>query len=636
MRKYLYCLFIILITSTLFAQTESKETIKNSKDYYWGESSSENDKEAEDAALSRLTKQISVTISSTFERTMQETNENLQETVQDILKTYSSATLKNVQSIRNSSGGMVNVFLYIAKSEVNEIFAERKKLINNIYSNAVDFEQDQNYAGALKSYYFALLLMNSIPEQNIMFNDKSLTTEIPYRINTIITNTKFYLVKDTKISDNERELEFLVEVFDKKANQLDFSFWDGLNQVNVQVMDGDAIFNLIGTSSQFDKLDVNIKYSYYECRNEISVVNELWNVVNRPSFKNTKQVPLKVTEKKEQITEIKKEIISSKDENKVNNSKTTFVEKENKPVLFKGTRELLLINKDSCKVLNKISDQTEKLISIFERGSSKSVNSMFPNDDFIRNKITDMMKYNKINITAGSITADVNKTFTGWELRKIKIVNKYSSLNKQSPEYMVLDFDDNGNLYDVNFGIMDNLYDKFVEQGTYGNDWGNRQVIIKFVEKYRTAFLSRNIKMLDSLFADEAVIIVGRVLKKTKMKDIYKYTKLNEDQPDIRYTQYTKDEYLKNQANVFKNQKDIFVGYNSFKIMKKNKQDNVYGLSMRQFYQATSYSDEGYLFLLVDFNNEQPQIYVRSWQPQEWNETALIKLSNFNLNKLEK
>ena len=73
---------------------------------------------------------------------------------------------------------------------------------------------------------------------------------------------------------------------------------DGLNQVNVQVMDGDAIFNLIGTSSQFDKLDVNIKYSYYECRNEISVVNELWNVVNRPSFKNTKQVPLKVTEKK--------------------------------------------------------------------------------------------------------------------------------------------------------------------------------------------------------------------------------------------------------------------------------------------------------------------------------------------------
>ena len=116
------------------------------------------------------------------------------------------------------------------------------------------------------------------------------------------------------------------------------------------------------------------------------------------------------------------------------------MEKENKPVLFKGTRELLLINKDSCKVLNKISDQTEKLISIFERGSSKSVNSMFPNDDFIRNKITDMMKYNKINITAGSITADVNKTFTGWELRKIKIVNKYSSLNKQSPEYMVLDF----------------------------------------------------------------------------------------------------------------------------------------------------------------------------------------------------
>jgi len=117
------------------------------------------------------------------------------------------------------------------------------------------------------------------------------------------------------------------------------------------------------------------------------------------------------------------------------------------------------------------------------------------------------------------------------------------------------------------------------------------------------------------------------------MKDVYKYSQLNEDQPDVRYMQYTKGEYLKNQSRLFKNQKDIYMGYNSFKISRKNKQDNVYGLSMRQFYNSTSYSDEGYLFLLIDFNQAQPQIYVRSWQPQEWSESALIKLSNFNMNK---
>jgi hypothetical protein len=292
-----------------------------------------------------------------------------------------------------------------------------------------------------------------------------------------------------------------------------------------------------------------------------------------------------------------------------------------------------LINKDSCQVIEQIGRESEKLISILEKGSEKNAKNMYKDDSFLSKKIENVLKYNKIKIASGSVTANVNKTYNGWEVRKITVLNKYPTLNKQASEYMVLDFDSTGKLYDINFGIMDNLYEQFVEQGNYSDDWENRQVIFKFVEKYRTAFLSRNIEMLDSLFADEAVIIVGRVLKKTQMKDVYKYNKLNEEQPDVQYFEYTKGEYLKNQAKVFANQKDIYVGYNSFKISRKNKNDNVYGLSMRQNYQATTYSDEGYLFLLVDFNQKQPQIYVRSWQPQEWSESALIKLSNFNLNK---
>jgi len=629
MKNYIYILLATLTIATLQAQTGSKEAIKNSTQYYWGESSSENEKEAEDAALGRLTRQIATTVSSSYERSLQETSTDLQETVQDILKTFSSATLKNVRAIRNASGGIVEVFLYIPKSEVSEIFNERKKLIDNIYGNALDFEKEQNFTGALKSYYFALLLMHSIPEQNIFFNDINLTTEIPYRINAIISNTKFSLIKDTKINEVERELIYSVKVFDKQANQLDFSFWDGLNQVNVQAIDGEAIFALVGGSTRFDKLDVSIKYSYYESRNEIAAVNDLWNIVNKPSFKNTKQISLKIINDYEPETSTN----SSSIKTNVKHSQSTIEQNKIQPVTFNGTRQLLLTNRDSCRVLEQISGETEKLISLFEKNKTSSIAATFKGDAFLCDKITNIIKFNKLKIASGPIAADVNRTYNGWELRKITVLNKYPTLGKQAPEYMVLDYDDNGNLYDVNFGIMQDLYGQFVEQGLFGDDWGNRQVIIKFAEKYRTAFLSRNIEMLDSLFADEAVIIVGRVLKKTKMKDVYKYSQLNEDQPDVRYMQYTKGEYLKNQSRLFKNQKDIYMGYNSFKISRKNKQDNVYGLSMRQFYNSTSYADEGYLFLLIDFNQAQPQIYVRSWQPQEWSEGALIKLSNFNMNK---
>ncbi|MGE5497021.1 MAG: hypothetical protein ACM3Q2_03080, partial [Syntrophothermus sp.] len=163
--------------------------------------------------------------------------------------------------------------------------------------------------------------------------------------------------------------------------------------------------------------------------------------------------------------------------------------------------------------------------------------------------------------------------------------------------------------------------------------WGNRQVIIKFLEKYRTSFLIRDIAMLDSLFAEDAIIIIGKVLSKKYSGEMYKYIRLNDQQPDVSYMTYTKAEYLKNQKQVFKNQKDLFVGYSTFRITKKNQTPGVYGVSMRQNYNATSYSDEGHLFLLIDFNDNQPQIYVRSWQPQEWDDSSLIKLSNFNLNK---
>ncbi len=94
-----------------------------------------------------------------------------------------------------------------------------------------------------------------------------------------------------------------------------------------------------------------------------------------------------------------------------------------------------------------------------------------------------------------------------------------------------------------------------------------------------------------------------------------------------------KEQYIQRQKEIFKSRKDLYLGYSTFKITRKNKQPNVYGISMRQNYQASGYAVEGYLFLLVDFNEELPQICVRSWQPQEWDDSELIKLSSFNLNK---
>ena len=111
------------------------------------------------------------------------------------------------------------------------------------------------------------------------------------------------------------------------------------------------------------------------------------------------------------------------------------------------------------------------------------------------------------------------------------------------------------------------------------------------------------------------------------------YIKINKEQPDVKYIQYTKEEYISRQNEIFNQVKDIFIDFSTFDISRKNGQELVYGISLRQNYHSTIYSDEGYLFLLVDFYHKLPQLYVRTWQPGEWSEDAIIKLSNITINR---
>ncbi|MBU2507537.1 MAG: LPP20 family lipoprotein [Bacteroidetes bacterium] len=614
---------LIIITPILISSQQfSSRFIKDSPDYYWGEAKSSEVQEAEAKALAMLTGLIAKRVTSNFKSVVKEEGRKVEETVENILETYSTATLKNVERDVQPIDGEYRVFLYILKKEVEKIFDTRREVIGYIFNNAEQFDREKHYTYALKSYYFALLLINSLPDQMVKHRGYNLTTEIPKRINSIIADVKFKLTSDKLISDKERELIFDITLRDKSVQSLDFFFWDGTNQVSVSAADGQGVCRLYGASVKFPKLDLDIKTKYFECKDEIKEVSELWDLVVHPTFRSDKKIQLEVEKK---ITQVKE----------ANNAQTVISEVEpakNVTNISQGRFNLQLTNGGGCdqSIADKIQTEALVLLELINNKDIKQINDRYSNDPFIQKKIQEIMKYNDISVVDNSIQANLNKFYSGWEIRKVRVHNNYSSLNKQTTEYLILDFDNDGKLYDINFGILENLYEKFVRAGNDGNDWGNRQVIIKFMEKYRTSYLSRDLATIDSLFADEAVIIVGRVLEKNKKKDVSSfYNQI----PNVEYLRLNKDEYLKRQKTIFQNNKDIYIGYSTFNIIQKNKQPGVYGLSLRQNYNSTGYADEGYLFLLIDFEEALPQIYVRSWQPQEWDEKELIKLSNFNLNK---
>lgn len=600
----MFTLLALLLTAIpLVAQTTNKETIKQSDQYYWGEGTSENEKEAADAALSALTQQIAVKVSAQYEHTQFEKNGNYNDQLKSVVSTYASATLQNVRMLKSLENGKINVFHYIERGEVEKIFRERVTLVKDIYDKAQEFEKEMDYGNALKWYYFATVLLNSVPARIVKAGEENLITELPGAINKLIDGIRFNVKTDRNVSEKEREIIFRMTTNEKPIRNLEFSFWDGHSQVNVGGVDGEAVVRLFEGSVKFTKLDIVVKYAFYESKEEIKEVAELWNVVVKPSFAKRKQVVLKMDGMQVE------------------------------PVPYLSAYTLRLNNNEHCSVLATVEQETQSFLMTLTTGSVDSIQRRYADDKFIAEKMARILRYNNTMPIDHEINADINKTLTGWELRKIRVLHSYKSLNKQLTEYLILDFDKQGRLYDINFGIPEALYKTFIDAGAYGNDWGNRQVIVKFVERYRTAFLGRDIKTLDSLFAEEAVIIIGREMKKTRIKDVYKYSKMNDAQPEYEKVQYTKKQYLKNQQAVFKSQKDIFIGFSSLRILKKNTNEKTYGISMRQNYTSTTYGDEGYLFLLVDFNGNDPLIYVRSWQPHEWNDTAMIKLANYKVNR---
>jgi hypothetical protein len=607
MNRYLLLSLVAFSIITISLRAQSKLEITRSGIYYYGEATAEQEQEACDRALKNLTEQIAVRISSFNEREIVDKSGNIDDVFRSITKTYSQATLSNVQYLKRQTEAGIEVFAYITKSAVGKIFEERKRLICNIFDKGKQFQEEENITDALKYFYFATILMNSVPEKSIMHGSLNLVIEIPAHINAIINGTKFTVTADRRINDKEREIEMRIEESTKPVRQTDFSFWDGNSQVNVRAVDGIGVFRLFGASAAFDQLNIEVKYKFYESREEISEVAELWDMVMKPSFKNNRTVPLRISSMAGAAPKPSTDSIAE--------PKLTF------------------INKDSTLVAKKIESGSLNLLSILNKNSAAAIMSAYGNDKFLADKLQRILKYNRIQSTAGMANTEIHKTLTGWEVRPIRVLCSYPSLNRQSSEYLIVDFTNAGVLEDVNFGTLESIYSQFVEQGLQSDDWGNRQVIVKFIERYRTAYMTRNMAMLDSLFADEAVIIVGRELKRGVKRDDIQYTKLNESQPDFSYTQYTKKEYLKNQRKVFQSQNDISLGFSSFKIFRKNDTDGTYGISMKQNYTSTSYADEGHLFLLVDFQQAQPQIYVRSWQPREWNDDAMIKLSNFRVNK---
>ena len=158
-----------------------------------------------------------------------------------------------------------------------------------------------------------------------------------------------------------------------------------------------------------------------------------------------------------------------------------------------------------------------------------------------------------------------------------------------------------------------NLYMNVVRDNKEITDLRRRQLILDYVEQFRTSYNQKDLNFLEAIFSDDALIITGNVIRRKSGDGIHLPDK-------IIYKKQTKAEYLSKLRLVFKANKQIRVTFDEIEVMRHPTNENFYGVTLHQGYTSDRYHDDGYLFLLWDFRDEEhPQIHVRTWQPDSYN-----------------
>lgn len=600
----------IFITTLLFlysivATSQSVEEIKaDQKKYIWGEGTGSTLNRADQEALAMLITQISAQVESNFTLLQEEIRSgeknSFKEVFNGVINTYSAATLRNTERILIGNEPSARIFRYILRSEIDKIFKDRELKILDFTLSAKQYENIGEVSYALRYYYWALTLLRSHPDANKISikddngNNRPLVTWIPIQINRIFSGIRIS-VKKSEYDDNLLRKIIEINYLEKPVKSLDYCYWTGRDWTNIySAKDGIGIVEFTG----IDNLeDIRLKVEYiYE--GEAVIDSELKDVLSKIDIipfrscyinivANTHNMP---------VNTIPKEITSSTNEY---NKKTNFSKLE--------------LSDDYRKYL-------ETIIQAINSKKYELVRSLFTEEGYDR--FTMLINYGNARIVDEN---DLKFLKYGENVicRSLKMNFSFKNNNRNFIEDVVFNFNKDKKISNISFGLSQQAINDIMSKEMWSDNV--RMIIIDFLENYKTAYALKRTDYIESIFADDALIIVGSVLKANPSGDNpFKSNQI------VRYNRYSKEQYIKNLRHSFASNEFINVRFEDNTITKSGKGGEVYGVQIKQNYFSSSYGDSGYLFLLIDINNPLlPLIHVRTWQPQKNIDGSIYGLGDF-------
>lgn len=189
-----------------------------------------------------------------------------------------------------------------------------------------------------------------------------------------------------------------------------------------------------------------------------------------------------------------------------------------------------------------------------------------------------------------------------------------------------------GQIASVAMAASDAVYGRIMEQGLSVTDMERRITILSFVENYRSFYDEKDLKSIDRVFSDDAIIITGTVpMQRNVSSDMQSWRE------QIKYKVQNKPQYLNSLAANFNRNKYIKVTFSDVEVVRHPKNPNYYGVTLHQHWKSSTYEDDGYLLLIWEFNDGQdPIIHYRTWQPDRigshtLSKDEIINIMDFNI-----
>lgn len=538
-----------------------------------------------------------------------------------IAETFTNVRLKDYHTLVVAKPDRKNTqytaFVYIEKESIAQLYTEieaeeqearierAKKIgedVNFYYNEGCKAVKDSRIGDALKYWYWAYALSIGT---NVAIGMEPATRFLETKIDQLLSNIQVTAISfdKVKINDLQEKYNVILNIQYKddagalhNVTNLDYEYNDGYTQQKgARVRDGVGTLEL-----QYDMDEVRFYCVYNYDASETPA--DVYAIVKKKETKKfssaTKMIKISIEAKKV------KEVV-------VNPSEVEL------PVSYNSEEKettVAVSSESKQKLLSQRMESIENAIRTKNYASAKPLFTDEGYDSFLklvrRGNVTIIGKPQYKFMDYGRLTL----------CRCITMQFRFRN-NKQFIENVTFRFNADNLIESLAFTLSDVAESDILQKGEWNRD--SRLTLMTFLEDYQTAYALGRDKYLESIFSDNALIIVGNKLESRVVADGVRLME------HVRYDTLSKKQYINRLRGHFATKEYINLNFTETDFQRASNNKEMYGIRVRQEYFSSNYGDVGYLFLLVDLRNELPIIHVRAWQNDKLPLESLIQLNDF-------